>query len=438
MAGLGSRFTEYGFITNKYLLPIHTSLQPMIEKAIASLDISVPCEFIYIIREEGVENTSLRNILGSISKKYGISYKIHGVSHLTEGPAATVYEARHLLDPTMPLIVSNSDQVLEWNFSEFYKTCQENDGCVLTYIPAYTLELGTRDKHSFLRLDHTGRVIECREKIVLSKNALVGVHYFKTANYFLDAYEYMIQHQLRAPNGEFYLSLAYQAMLEMGKTVGYYDIASCNGAFYPVGEPEDYFSYLYQKGGYQDTIRLVGDHTVIVETDRFRVRYEVYGANLRIQNEGMILIVDGCADTDGICLCDGDITNNDLFTHSVCSVIHIWYKEYTPSKKQIYNTYEFTRGWFLGDFTPSILSTKEFEVGLLKHLQGEKWGYHYHKEATEYNLLLKGTMLFNGKKIEKGTAFTNYPNEIACPIFLEDCQVLCVKVPSVPTDKYII
>ena len=439
MAGLGSRFTDYGFITNKYLLPINTLLEPMIEKAISSLHVSIPCKFIYILREEeGTEDTYLRDILASISNKYQLSYEIHRVCQLTEGPASTVYEARHLLDPTLPLLVSNSDQVLEWDFSDFYQTCQEKDGCVLTYIPNYVVELGCSDKHSFLRLDENDTVVECREKIVLSKNALVGVHYFKHAQLFLDAYEYMKQNNLRAPNGEFYLSLAYQAMVETGKTVGYYDISSCNGTFYPVGEPDDYFAYLYQKGGYQGDFRNVGDQVILVDTDSFQVTYKVYGANLRIHNEGILLIVSGFADADGVCLYDHDLTNQDIFTHSVCKVVHIWYKEYTPITTQIWNTIEFTRGWFIGDFTPSIISTQAFEVGNLTHRKGETWGYHYHKEATEYNLLLEGSMILNGRKLEAGTFFINYPNEIACPIFVEDCNVLCVKVPSVPSDKYVI
>ena len=29
-------------------------------------------------------------------------------------------------------------------------------------------------------------------------------------------------------------------------------------------------------------------------------------------------------------------------------------------------------------------------------------------------------------------------NEITCPIFLEDCIVLCIKIPSIKNDKYII
>ena len=47
------------------------------------------------------------------------------------------------------------------------------------------------------------------------------------------------------------------------------------------------------------------------------------------------------------------------------------------------------RGWFIGDFEPSVLKTKEFEVGLLTHKKGEVWPEHYHIIASEYNVLIR-------------------------------------------------
>ena len=41
------------------------------------------------------------------------------------------------------------------------------------------------------------------------------------------------------------------------------------------------------------------------------------------------------------------------------------------------------RGWFIGDFEPSVLKTKDFEVGVLVHPKGEKWPAHFHPVCTE-------------------------------------------------------
>jgi len=37
------------------------------------------------------------------------------------------------------------------------------------------------------------------------------------------------------------------------------------------------------------------------------------------------------------------------------------------------------RGWFVGNFEPSIYKTDQFEVGVLFHSKGEKWPNHFHK-----------------------------------------------------------
>lgn len=103
---------------------------------------------------------------------------------------------------------------------------------------------------------------------------------------------------------------------------------------------------------------------------------------------------------------------------------------------KVYKITEFFRGWFIGNFNPSVLKTKDFEVGLLTHKQGEYWPKHYHALATEYNLLISGKMIIKQTNIEPGDIFIIEPNEIADPTFLEDCTVLCIKTPSVPGDKY--
>ena len=94
------------------------------------------------------------------------------------------------------------------------------------------------------------------------------------------------------------------------------------------------------------------------------------------------------------------------------------------------------RGWFIGDFEPTALKTKDFEVGLLTHKKGEFWRAHYHKIATEINVLVSGSMTISGKDIFPGDIFVLEPHEIAEPLFHEDCVIVCIKTPSIPGDKY--
>ena len=74
---------------------------------------------------------------------------------------------------------------------------------------------------------------------------------------------------------------------------------------------------------------------------------------------------------------------------------------------------DMTRGWFIGNFTPSVLMTSDFEVGYLCHKKGETWGTHYHKRAVEINYLIRGKMRIQGQLLTTGDIFTIFPYEIA-------------------------
>lgn len=96
------------------------------------------------------------------------------------------------------------------------------------------------------------------------------------------------------------------------------------------------------------------------------------------------------------------------------------------------------RGWIIGDFENSLLRTKEFEVCVRVHPKGEIYPAHLHKIITEYNVLVSGSMRMCGVELVAGDTFIVEPDEVADPIFHEDCTIVCVKTPSVPTDKYIV
>lgn len=97
---------------------------------------------------------------------------------------------------------------------------------------------------------------------------------------------------------------------------------------------------------------------------------------------------------------------------------------------------DYVRGWFIGNFEPTLLKTAAFEVGVLTHKKGEYWTPHYHKESIEYNVLISGKMVVQGKELNSGDVFVFDKREVADPIFLEDCTLVVVKIPSIPSDKF--
>ncbi len=103
---------------------------------------------------------------------------------------------------------------------------------------------------------------------------------------------------------------------------------------------------------------------------------------------------------------------------------------------KIYKQTDWFKGWFLGSFEPSAFKTNTCEACFKKHKKGEKWPVHYHKIATEINYLIHGKMTIQNIEFNAGDVFVIEPNEIANPEFIEDCELIVVKIPSVPNDKY--
>jgi hypothetical protein len=226
--------------------------------------------------------------------------------------------------------------------------------------------------------------------------------------------------------------------------------------FYPVGEPDDYFRYLYSIGGYSHIVRSLieyhgreGSDTIFFDSSSVSVSHmEVRGCldtNYVIKNPGLILWLRGSGyDVDPMCITRRDIRISDMElgggnSRYISIAMDDVMRDHVTSLDQYTWTIDsFVRGWFIGDFEPSILRTKTFEMALLKHSKGEKWDFHYHAQADEVNVLLSGRMMLNGYEIRARNVFTIPKKQIACPLFLEDCVVLCIKTPSVIGDKFCI
>jgi quercetin dioxygenase-like cupin family protein len=105
---------------------------------------------------------------------------------------------------------------------------------------------------------------------------------------------------------------------------------------------------------------------------------------------------------------------------------------------KIHKLEDMYKGWFIGNFEPSVFKTELFEIGTTFHPKGSEWDIHYHKKGTEITWLIKGKIKIQDKILTSGDIFVINPWEIADPEFLEDSQVLVIKTPSDTKDKFII
>lgn len=95
------------------------------------------------------------------------------------------------------------------------------------------------------------------------------------------------------------------------------------------------------------------------------------------------------------------------------------------------------RGWFVGNFEPSVLKTNEVEVGIKTYKKGDYEERHYHKVAIEITAIIDGSAKMNGVTYVKGDIIVIFPFEDTDFEALEDTKNVVVKIPSSTNDKYL-
>ena len=226
MAGLGSRFEKTGYTFPKPLIDVQG--KPMIQLIVENLNIKG--HFIFVVQKSHYEKYSLQTLLNLIAPGCDIIQ----VDGLTEGAACTVMLAKEFIDNDKSLVIANSDQVLDWNSSDFMWNMNSDhiDGGIVTFN-------ATHPKWSFAKVNENGWITEVAEKNPISDIATVGVYYWKRGSNCISAISQMIESNIRT-NGEFYLAPSYNELINRGLAIKNYHIDK----FYGIGTPEDLNYYL--------------------------------------------------------------------------------------------------------------------------------------------------------------------------------------------------
>lgn len=95
-----------------------------------------------------------------------------------------------------------------------------------------------------------------------------------------------------------------------------------------------------------------------------------------------------------------------------------------------------TKGWFIGNFEPSLYRTNDCEVAVKKYEKGDKEGKHFHKIATEYTVIISGKVRMFEQEFTAGDIVVVEPGDITAFEALEDSMNVVVKIPGANNDKY--
>ena len=223
MAGGGTRFQAQGYTFPKPLIDVRG--KPMIQVVVDNLNIDA--HFIFIVQKEHYEKYNLNYLLPLIAPNCDIVQ----VDGITEGAACTTLLAKKFIDNDQPLLMANSDQFIQWNSGEtLYAFNNENiDGAIITFE-------ATHPKWSYAKLGSDGFVSEVAEKKPISKNATVGVYYWKKGSDYVKYAEQMITKNIRV-NNEFYVCPVFNEAIQDNKKFRIFEIEK-NG-MWGIGTPED-------------------------------------------------------------------------------------------------------------------------------------------------------------------------------------------------------
>lgn len=97
---------------------------------------------------------------------------------------------------------------------------------------------------------------------------------------------------------------------------------------------------------------------------------------------------------------------------------------------------DFTKGWFVGNFNPTILASDAVEVAIKHYKAGDHETSHHHKVATELTAIVSGRVRMSGEEIGPGEIIKINPGQSTDFIALTDVVTVVVKMPCVAGDKY--
>lgn len=135
----------------------------------------------------------------------------------TAGALCTCLMAIDYINNDMPLIISNSDQIIDVNYAE-----------VLEHFDKVSAEAGVitfpniHPRWSYAKKQED-EIVEVAEKRPLSKNAIAGFYYFKQGRDYIACAKKVLEKK-NSLNGMYYLSATLNEMILTGKKVGYFDI----------------------------------------------------------------------------------------------------------------------------------------------------------------------------------------------------------------------
>ena len=224
MGGEGRQFAERGYTFPKPLVEV--AGQPLIELVVKNLTPSCAHEFVFVVRQEHVQNFALGDVLQLIAP----GCRIVTMAKPTAGALCSVLLGLEFLQHEDELLVANADQWIEAPIDSFLAAARKSewDGAIMTFP-------NTHPRWSYVRTEK-GLAVAVAEKQPISRQATAGLYYFRRGTDFVRGAERML-FKNASFSGEFYVAPVYNELILAGKSVGTFPIDASQ--MHGLGTPEE-------------------------------------------------------------------------------------------------------------------------------------------------------------------------------------------------------
>jgi NDP-sugar pyrophosphorylase family protein len=220
MAGTGNRFIQKGYKDPKPLIKVGGKM--IIEYILDMFDSEDEINF--ICNRRHIDETNMKKVLKNLRPDSDIKV----IDNHKKGPVYTIMPFLDSINDDEEVMVCYCDNPFIWNKKDFLKNVSKKnmDGCILTHSGMHPHTLNST-KMAFLKIDNEDMLLEIKEKECytgdpMSEHASTGAYYFKKGSYLKRAFKESIRRDLNH-NGEYYVTLSYNVLVEDNMKIGYYD-----------------------------------------------------------------------------------------------------------------------------------------------------------------------------------------------------------------------
>lgn len=231
MAGDSQRFEDAGYIYPKNLIEI--AGLPLVERVVGQLDSlrSGGARLLVVVQEDEAKQFHTVDVIRLLVP----DATAVTVPRLDSGAACTALLAIDEIEPDVPLLVFNGDQILTEGLSEALDDFihRDLDGGLVVF-PA------VHPRWSYVKTGGDGLVIEASEKRPISRRATAGTYYFRRGSDFLRATMRMIGKDAHV-QGRYFICPVYNELVLEQARIGVYEVPQ--SSYFSLATPQGVQQY---------------------------------------------------------------------------------------------------------------------------------------------------------------------------------------------------